>query len=146
MSALSVIGSRGYSDLGAVKYGIDQYRGRNDTLISGGARGVDAAAEAYGLELGLHVVSYRPRRSGSCFVVHKFVDGQDIGPVIRPDVPEAFSWATFVEAAKTRNWWIAWEGFQVLAFWDGSSSGTAHGIAAAARTGRPLRIWMAGDS
>jgi hypothetical protein len=144
--ALSVIGSRRFPDFEqVVPYGIDQYRGDCDTLISGGASGVDTTAEAYGRELGLTVISYRPERwNGLRYAVKKYVDGEAVEVVSENGF--ALTWPTFPEAAKQRNWWIVRDGFQVLAFWDGFSSGTSHGIAASARYGRKLRIWMEGDS
>lgn len=155
-SAVAVIGSRGYR--GSIEYALAVELQGATSVISGGARGVDRAAEAYGEKLGIRVVSYRPQgpdfwvdtagptkgESGNSYFVHKWVDGQDEGAVCHDGDP--LRYPTFGEAAKARNWWIVRDAGRVAALWDGTSSGTAHGIAAATRFSRPVRIWMDGDS
>jgi len=146
-SVVAVIGSRDYQ--GDIEYALmAELRGAT-TVVSGGARGVDRAAEALGEMLGLHVVSYRPQNfwqdEARVFEVHKWVDGRNEGAVCDND-GNPLRYPTFGEAAKARNWWIVRDAGRVVALWDGVSTGTAHGIAAATRFGRPVRIWMEGDS
>lgn len=161
MKTVAIIGSRGFprdsadyflsSKLSAV--------GGVERVVSGGAPGPDRFGEEMALARGLSVLSYRPRRAGSVFVVHRWIDGTDCGPVSRyslvldadsfeaaPEHDYVLTYKTFGEAAKARNWWIVRDADEVVAFWDGVSGGTAHAIAAAARLNRPIRIHMAGDS
>lgn len=87
-----------------------------DVVVSGGARGVDNTAASAAHRLGIVVT-----------------------------VHEA-DWSQGKLAGKDRNWTIIKDCDRVEAFWDGLSNGTAHGIAAAVRFRRPVRIWMEGDS
>lgn len=141
---LAVIGSRGYD--GDVRYAMDACLRGCDGVVSGGARGVDRDAETYAKELGLRVVSYRPRKEGAGYVVDCWDEGENLGPVPRPTTGWPWRFPDFRSAAVRRNWWIVTEATRVLALWDGNSSGTATGIAAAARLNRELRVWMDGDS
>lgn len=140
---IAVIGSRG-TDPADVAYGLSGDAHGMSVLVSGGARGADRAAEEWAEGIGMRVVSYRPKRSGDGYVVEKYLDGRNLGPVGENGVPRTFP--DFRSAALRRNWWIVGAASRVSAFWDGTSTGTAHGIAAAARFGCDLRIWMKGDS
>lgn len=144
---LAVIGSRTYGGAVDVHYAMDAYLFGCERVVSGGARGVDRDAEEYATGRGLGVTSYRPRRmQDSQYVVEKIVDGVNQGAIDNPKTGVAWRFATFRDAALKRNWWIVRDATRVLALWDGDSTGTAHGIAAATRLGRDLRIWMEGDS
>lgn len=140
---VAIIGSRRFGD---ATYYIDLALagfGDGDALISGGARGVDHQAEELAESRGMTVVSLRPVKASSRYFIEKLIDGRSAGLVGDPPV----SFDTFREAAFDRNWMIAREARDgVTACWDGRSVGTAFGIACAARLGRPLRIWMPGDS
>lgn len=82
-------------------------------IITGGARGVDADAARYAREAGLPLT------------------------VIRPD------YAAFGRGAPLRrNLQIIDSCDLVLAFWDGSSRGTAFVIERCRRQGKPLRIFL----
>lgn len=144
VETLAVIGSRKFGDLSAVPYAMLKYAKQGGTVISGGARGIDRTAEVWATDRGLTVISYRPRGERGRYLVDKHVDGQNSGPVLKDGFP--LSWPDFGSAAKARNWWIVRDSLGVLAFWDGTSTGTAHGIAAAVRFNRELTIWMEGDS
>lgn len=144
-SALAVIGSRRFP-VDLVPFGMDHYLAGVTGIVSGGARGVDQAAEKYAAELGLSVLSYRPQRDDfNRYAVGRYLNDELVEWVSKNGFP--LSWISFGEAAKARNWWIVRDGGKgTLAFWDGTSTGTAHGIAAASRFGRKTRIWMEGDS
>lgn len=142
VKTIAVIGSRAFK--GSIDYYLDLELPGYERLVSGGARGVDAWAEHYAAEKGISVVSYRPMRKDDGWIVVKYVDGFSTGPVRHDGEPIMFP--AFVDAAKARNWWIVRDAEKVVALWDGASSGTAQGIAAAVRLGRPVSIWMDGDS
>lgn len=143
---LAVIGSRkfpSYEDV--VPFGIESYGNGFNVLVSGGARGVDERAERYAKERGWRTISYRPEKYANEYAVRCFDSTRN--PYLVTDAGGmVLTYKTFPEAAKARNWWIVQHGDFVIAFWDGMSSGTAHGIAAAARLGADYRIWMEGDS
>jgi hypothetical protein len=142
---LAVIGSRSFPE-SQVEYVLAQSLRGVTTVVSGGAKGVDSVAERFALASGLTVVSYRPKRVGSGFVVEKHVDNVFQHHVQHPKTGEDWHFQNFRAAALRRNWWIVRDAASVLAFWDGDSTGTAYGIAAATRLNRELRIWMDGDS
>ena len=82
-----------------------------DTIISGGAVGVDALAEEFALEQGLNFVKILP-------------DYEEYGK----------------KAPIMRNLEIVRQADYVLAIWDYKSRGTAHSIACCIRLGVPVRI------
>lgn len=145
--AVAVVGSRGYQ--GDLEYAIECALNGAETLVSGGARGVDQRAEEMARNLQLHVFSYRPKKTPQGdYIVERYFDNVWIGAEPHPKKPdEPWRFDDFPTAAKQRNWWIVRDAEKgTHALWDGMSSGTAHGIAAAVRLDRPLRIWMWGDS
>lgn len=143
MAVIAIIGSRDFPD---PEYFIDLTiadLGKGDGLVTGGARGVDLLAEAKAAERGMTVVSLRPQKVSGAFYVEQLIDGKSIG--LMGDPAERFP--TFAQAAFWRNWLIAREAVDgVTAIWTGDSTGTAHGIACAARYRRTVKIWMPGDS
>lgn len=95
---LMICGSRDFKPLSLVKDYIDALP--SDTVIvTGGARGVDAAAEAYararGLRVALYMAQWGTKGRGAGFI---------------------------------RNAEMVADCDQGVAFWDGSSRGTAHSI------------------
>lgn len=141
---VAAIGSRG-TDPSDVAYGLSGDAHGMSVLVSGGARGADQAAEEWAAGIGMRVVSFRPKRGAAGpYIVEKWEDGQNLGPVY--DRGEPITFPDFRAAALKRNWWIVGAASRVSAYWDGMSTGTAHGIAAATRIGCELRIWMKGDS
>jgi len=115
---VAVIGSREFPGASAYVAMALNLVARDTVIVTGDARGIDRAAANYADE---HL---------------------DTEPVIvRAD------WDTLGKiAGKRRNWQIIRQADQVIAFWDGTSNGTAHAIAAAVRERKPVRIWMPGDS
>jgi hypothetical protein len=110
MERIAIVGSRGYSDLEAVRRYI---RGlpKNVTILSGGAPGVDRAAEREARRLGLHVVIYR-------------ADWDKLGR----------------GAGIVRNGTIVENCDRVVAFHDGVSRGTQNTIFRAQRAGKPVEV------
>lgn len=110
---VAIVGSRAFLDLSLVRAFV---AGLPDgtVVISGGAKGVDAAAEAAARARGLYVESIRPK------------------------------WAEFGRAAGAiRNWQIVQKADRVVAFWDGVSRGTAITIAPAKAKGIDVQVRMA---
>lgn len=104
---VAIIGSRGITSLDLSKYlpeGVD-------TIVSGGARGVDSIAAAYAKEHGIQLVEFLPDYS-------KFGKG----------------------APLKRNHQIIEASDLVLAFWDGQSRGTAYTIREAEKAGKPVQV------
>lgn len=109
---VAVVGSRNFKYLDLVKDYIDSLPDKT-VVVTGGARGVDAAAEDAARKRGLEVV------------------------VVTPDYSSYGHIAT-----KVRNSVIARMADKVTAFWDGLSGGTANTLAWAAVWGRPVEVFM----
>ena len=107
---IAIVGSRGYSNLEAVRRFVRSLP-RDAIVISGGAPGVDRAAEREAKKLGLALIVYRAEWEKL---------GRGAG-IIRN--------GTIVESCD-----------RVVAFWDGESRGTANTIARARRLGKPVEI------
>lgn len=104
---VAIIGSRGITSLDLSNYlpeGVD-------TIVSGGARGVDSIAAAYAKDHGIRLVEFLPDYA-------KFGKG----------------------APLKRNHQIIEAADLVLAFWDGHSRGTAYTIREARKAGKEVRI------
>lgn len=115
---VAVVGSRDFPDPAAtVEYFLSTLP-HDVVIISGDARGIDRAAAAW----------------AEANLAHRPI-------VVRPD------WNGYGKlAGKHRNWDIVRQADRVIAFWDGTSNGTAHSIAAAVRYQKPVTIHMPGDS
>src|SRR5438876_1013034 len=107
---LSIVGSRDYPDLDLVKRFVAELPA-GTVVVTGGARGVDRAAEEAAKARGLEVVVLRP------------------------------NWKLGKGAGLAGNQKIVAEADEVVAFWDGKSRGTSHAIAAAAKAGRRVRVF-----
>lgn len=108
---VAVVGSRGYADLDEVRAYVRSLP-EGTIIISGGAKGVDAAAEEAGGRRGHVVESYRPD-----YVTH----GGKLAPIMR-------------------NKTIAERCDRMVAFYDGNSRGTAHAIECATKLGKPVEV------
>jgi hypothetical protein len=108
---LAVVGSREFSDYDMMKLFLDSYKEHNSSLIlvSGGApRGADNLAERYAREHNLEIILFFP------------------------------DWQKFGKAAgMIRNTDIIQEADEVIAFWDGVSSGTHDSIKKAHKMSKP---------
>lgn len=125
---IAVVGSRGFQNVGLVRQHVEDLHKLDPSyvLLSGGARGVDTAAEEAARYLGHGVVSLRP--SG-----RKNVWGVDLlqwHPDGRADhhLDDFLTYRSFGEAAYARNDIISEYAPRGYAFWDRSSPGTRHTI------------------
>jgi len=108
---LALIGSRGYPALDLVRRFVVDLPA--DTIVvSGGARGVDSAAEDAARAVGLCVL------------------------VLEPD------WETLGRrAGLVRNEEVIDEVDEVVAWWDGESRGTVHALQLAGEAGKPVTVF-----
>lgn len=114
MKRETVIGSRGFQPIAHVTEYV-YLLPSGTVVVSGGAPGVDEAAEA----------------------------AAGIRGLPEPDVIEA-QWKTHGKlAGKLRNWPIVSDSNHVQAFWDGWSNGTAHAVTAAVALGIPVDVELA---
>ena len=104
---IAVVGSRSVAAIDAERIGARA----GDTIVTGGARGADALAEAWARAHGIAVTVHRPDYSRY---------GRN--------------------APHVRNAAIIADADRVVAFWDGKSRGTASVIAKARRGGKQVEI------
>lgn len=123
-SPVAIVGSRDFPDLEMVRAFVRSLP-KDACVVSGGARGVDQAAESEARNRRMTYVSYRPYEGRSSWRIQKVncYDGEG----------EWYSWepgefGSFAKAAHTRNSLIVdtcvAESGSVVAFWDGKSKGT----------------------
>lgn len=108
---IAIVGSRDYPDLDAV---FDYVRAlpSNAIVVSGGARGVDTAAIEAANSQQRHVVVFPAQ------------------------------WQVYGNSAgMRRNALIVEECDELVAFWDGTSKGTAHSIELARKAGKPVTVF-----
>jgi len=107
---VAVIGSRSFNDYDLLKKSLDEIKDIT-LIVSGGARGADTFGEKYADEKGI------PKK------------------IIKPD------WKTYGKAAGfIRNKEIVSNSDIIVAFWDGTSHGTAHSISIAEKQGKKVII------
>lgn len=124
-SPVGIVGSRDFPDLEMVRAFVRSLP-KDACVVSGGARGVDQAAESEALNRGLTVCSFRPTSNGH----GQFLISQHIcyGGGNWWFTPLNGTYPTFTKAAHTRNQMIVdkcvEESGSVVAYWDGESTGT----------------------
>jgi hypothetical protein len=109
---IAVVGSRTFEDYDLLEKALDRYTiPKQDTIISGGARGADSLARRYARENGIRMVEHFPnwKRHGRV-------------------------------AGFLRNEKIVKDAEVVVAFWDGKSKGTQHTISLAERKGIDVHV------
>jgi predicted Rossmann fold nucleotide-binding protein DprA/Smf involved in DNA uptake len=113
---IAIVGSRDYADLEAVRRYVRSLP-EHCTVVSGGARGVDTvAAEEASRRRDLDI---------------------DVHPAL---------WSVYGKSAGyRRNVDIVNAADEVIAFWDGKSSGTGHTIRIAKQMGKPVRVFAPGE-
>lgn len=143
---VAIVGSRDYLRLDRVSQWVAANLDTElDVLVSGGARGVDLAAEAAFRSLGGWVVSYRVFDRGDGWFqveVHQF-DGDRCVDVraVRNDEGRPLAYRSFGRAAFDRNGYIVEHADKVVAFWNGKSRGTRHSINYAEMSGTPFEVF-----
>ena len=108
---VAIVGSREWTDHEMIKdyvYSLDE----DDTVVSGGARGVDQFAEIYARERGLTVLVFK-------------ADWNQHGK----------------RAGMLRNHDIIAAADRVVGFWDGKSNGTQHSIGLAKKAGKHVLVF-----
>ena len=108
---IAVVGSREYQHLDHVRRFVREEMHRGDILISGGALGVDQAAESEAIKRGIQLMIFHP----------------DYGRYPR-------------NATLVRNQEIAEACDLLIAFWDGISTGTSHAVRCARRLNKPVTV------
>lgn len=107
---IAIVGSRNYPDLEVVRQFVRE-QPTTTCIVSGGAKGVDRAAEDEARRRGLEVEIHFPDWD---------VHGKSAGFI--------------------RNRAIVESADEVVAFWDGTSRGTKHSIDLAHKAGKPVRV------
>jgi len=136
---VGIAGSRDFPDLALVASVIDTLDA-DDIIVSGGARGVDRAAETRAIDVHLPVVSFRPlnlvvEHPGWC--IERILLDFD-GVQSRTQLPERYP--GFAPAAFVRNGYIVELAEKMLLFWDGHSSGTKDTLRKAQAKGIPVDL------
>ena len=108
---IAIVGSRDYPDLEAVKHFVEALP-PDVTVVSGGARGVDRAAEEAARARGLKVL---------VFLADWANEGRSAG--------------------YKRNVKVINAADMVVAFWDGKSPGTRHALELAQKLDRPILLF-----
>jgi hypothetical protein len=111
VAKLAIVGSRGFEHLKWVRWLVSGLKSTT-TVVSGGARGVDRAAEQAARKRGLEVIVHRAEW-------------------------ERFGWTAGYE----RNKLIVADADGLVAFWDGKSRGTRDSIEQAVRKGIWVRVY-----
>jgi hypothetical protein len=107
---LAIVGSRDYPNLDEVRQFVDSLP-NNTVVVSGGAGGVDTAAEEAARKRGLGVIIF---------------------PAL---------WGAYGRGAGfIRNKQIVETADEVVAFWHNNSRGTAHTVGLAEKAGKPVKI------
>lgn len=107
---VAIVGSRGYQRLDLVTSYVESL-GSNVRVVTGGARGVDTAAEVAAMHRALNCTIFEP-------------DYEQHGR----------------RAPLERNKLIVDECDRLVAFWDGKSTGTMHTVGLARKAGKPVEI------
>lgn len=137
---LAIVGSRDYPNpTAAVEELIRFYQ--PETIISGGALGIDGAAEAYALAYGVRLISLRvlnPTHGDfSAFIVRRVYVGGKLATEEPVDTEAPMKFAQML-------WWrdglIIEECDRAVAFWTGESPGTKHSIDWALKKRRRLEV------
>lgn len=113
-----VVGSRTFSNFELMESALDHYLSQFSqiVIVSGGARGADSLAKAYAIRKG-----YRYKE----FPAQWDLYGKSAGYVRNEEMHKYIAYATH------RG---------VVAFWDGSSKGTAHNFKLAEKYNNPIRV------
>lgn len=112
---VAIVGSRDYPDLDEVRRYVREQLADDDVVVSGGARGVDRAAESEARRRGLQVLIFPAE------------------------------WDKYGKSAgMRRNAQLVDTCEMLIAWWDGTSRGTANSVDRALRAGKPVRVFQPG--
>lgn len=144
---IAVVGSRDYPHLDDVRALVRLIASREaePTIVSGGAKGTDTAAEQAAHEAGLQVVSYRVR---SVKDDEHAIEEWRFGPrenFVRVMIEEP-SWANYTSALLYRDALIAEHADRVVAFRGTEWRGTSLTLDFAHAYDRPVRIYDADEN
>lgn len=125
---VAIVGSRDWKDLDQVRRFVVRLAAKYPRAIvfSGGCRGVDQAAEIAAQQQALPVVSYRPEKvaesaEAECWTVKIHTVGEAAAHWVREKrSTPAPTFGSFRMAAFFRNFWLAEDGEQIVAFTTGS--------------------------
>lgn len=124
---------------------------RGDIIVSGGADGVDKAAENESLACGMGILSYRvvptPGWEGfdPSYSIQELHLGGAGGGGMRVMTEEP-TWATYVDALFYRNILIARRSDRLVGFKAGDTRGTTFTMDIFKATGRPIREYGLGEN
>lgn len=141
MARLVIVGSRGYPLLDLVRSFVQRLKPET-VIVSGGARGIDSAAEAAALERGSRVISIRPYEFDSIYGRKEY--SIDIWSSFTVSLKERIGppcFRSYGQAAMFRNGWIVGLSDGLVAFWDGKSRGTRDSIERANRSLPWVRVY-----
>lgn len=119
---VAVFGSREYQHLDDVRVFVDALVAKypDVVVVSGGAKGVDQAAESAALQAGAKVISYRPTKD---YAVERWELGTQT-PHVTTLGPEHPTFDDYASAAIYRDALIAEDADRGVGFWNGKSRGT----------------------
>lgn len=148
---VAIVGSRDYQDEISVRQFVRALAEKypDAIVISGGARGVDSWATSEATARGLATVEFAVYDERDGRYTHR-LRLNDIGyDTLHPTTIrrweawcESRDYSSFGRAAFARNTWIVMAAEQVVAFWDGESSGTKNSIDEARRMKRSVHIYQ----
>lgn len=143
---VAIVGSRTWPTLGRVREYLLTL-GETDTVVSGGARGVDLAAETFAMAKGHEVISFRPIKNddGTYRVERWYYRAYDPSRAhdfaLERTIAHPGPFRTFREAALYRNARIANEADRIVAFQHEGSRGTQSTINHARTLAKPLEVF-----
>jgi hypothetical protein len=148
---VAIVGSRDWQDLDRVARYVAAMATKHPQviLVSGNARGVDWEAEQAAHRCKLQVISYRPYMyrgmAGHCeYSIQTVTVGDQAEEIVvrkhRRINPPWFK--GYAQAAYHRNRWIVDDADHVVAFWNGTSRGTADTIDVARHSHKPVHLYQ----
>lgn len=145
MTAIAIVGSRDYPHLPDVERLVQKIAADDpsNVIVSGGAKGVDKAAESTAFACGLAAYSYRVLELGiETFGIQEWKLGADSYVRYMAEEP---NFLNYDSALAFRNSIIVQRCNRLVAFWTGHSRGTALALDFAHAYKRPERVYGVAD-